>query len=73
MGWTSIDKPYDVKKFIDGRFCYQSTSDYHVIKSSIVNFSEYYAAVAEMSKDGAIKRIFAIVLFAQIFLWKIIL
>jgi hypothetical protein len=42
MGWTTMQKPQNVKAFMDNLY---SGPHHKVLKSAIVNFREYYAAV----------------------------
>ena len=67
MGWTYKEKPHDVKSYLDS--CYTWVQDerstggeykqYQVLKSAIVSFREYYAAIAVKDENGKIQRVFA--------------
>lgn len=62
MGWTVIQKPSNVKQYIDSLYNWK-TSDhtYTVMKSSIKNFKEYYAAVSKTDMNGVVQQVFCII------------
>lgn len=54
MGTTGIyEKPVDVKAFMDGLYSWESdTGTRRVLKSAIVNRTEYYAAIEHVAPNG---------------------
>ena len=66
MGWTYTNKPENVKRFLNSNHTWINHNtdgsgyrSYTVLKSAIVNFREYYAAVAERDAHGKTLRVFA--------------
>lgn len=51
MGWTSVDKPFNVKDYIDELHTHETdTEKYMVLDSAIKNMHTYYAAVEVTDK-----------------------
>ena len=53
MGWTTMPKPVNVKAFMDDMYSryMDKTCDYRILKSAIVNRTEYYCAVEKVSRE----------------------
>ena len=66
MGWTYHNKPENVKAYLNALYTWNRDDyqkgefrSYKVIKSAIVNFKEYYAAVEERNNKNEVIRVFA--------------
>lgn len=54
MGWTFMEKPRDVRGYLDASLTWQSENGTRrVLDSAIVAWSEYYAAVEWIKPDGS--------------------
>jgi len=63
MGWTGMQKPVNVKAYLDKEFTWSSSQNKcEVLRSAIVNIREYYAAVECHDINGKRTVVCAVVL-----------
>ena len=62
MGWLFMEKPYNVRMFLDAEFTggRLQSKQYRVIDSAIVNLKEYYAAI-EIDSPTLERQVFGLV------------